>query len=232
MNRQIKLLYAEDEINIRKSYIRYLKHKYDFKVDEAFDGLEALELYKTHQHDILITDLTMPNMDGLELIKKIREISYDTKIIVLTAHSEQEMMLSALDLLIVNYLIKPISRKKLCDVIDVAIKTLPDKNDKQNFLQLEENTKWYLETCELYNNNEEVKLTKNESLLLEILCLNKNIKITTTDIFLHIWNEDFDKEYNPDSVRTLVKKLRKKLPQNILENIYGGYYRLKYNATT
>ncbi|MFK5937916.1 MAG: response regulator transcription factor [Sulfurimonas sp.] len=226
MNKEITLLYAEDEMSIRKSYVRYIRHKYSFKVDEAFDGLEALELYKIHQYDIIITDLTMPNMDGLELIEKIREISYSTKIIVLTAHSEQEKMLAALDLLIVNYLIKPISRKKLCDVIDVALKILSIKGDKENILHLEENTKWHLETCELYTNNEEVKLTKRESLLLEILCLNINIKISTTDIFLHIWYEDFDKEYNPDSVRTLVKKLRKKLPQNILENIYGGFYRL------
>ena len=226
MNRQVKLLYAEDEENTRKSYIRFIKYKYDFKVDEASDGFEALELYKNNQHDIVITDLTMPNMDGLKLIEKIREVTYDTKIIVLTAHSEPEMMLAALDKLIVNYLIKPISRTKLCDVIDVAVKTLSEKEPKQNFIYLSENTKWNLETYELYTDNEEVKLTKSESRLLEILCLNQNNKITTTDIFLHIWNEDFDKEYNPDSVRTLVKKLRKKLPINILENIYGGFYRL------
>jgi len=229
MSQKYTLLYAEDEITVRKSYIRYLKEKYNFITYEASDGLEALELYKKYKPDIIITDITMPYMNGLELIKKIRELSYDTKVIVLTAHGEQEMMIQALDMYVVNYLVKPICRKKLCVAIDVAIKTLlPKKEVSDNFITLSSNVQWHTTTCELYRDNQEVKLTHAESSLLDILCQNKNNKIDSANIFLHIW-DDPDKEFSADAVRTLVKKVRQKLPEDIIENIYGGYYRLNIN---
>ena len=226
MSKQYTLLYAEDESNVRKSYIRYLEENYNLLTYEANDGIEALELYKKHRPEILITDITMPNMDGLTLIKKIREYSYDTKVIVLTAHSEQEMMILALDMYVVNYLIKPINRKRLRDVVDIAIKTLlPIEKISNSFIRLSSDIKWCTANSELYINDEEVKLTHAESALIDILCKNKNNKIDSATIFLHIW-DDPDKEFSADAIRTLVKKVRQQLPENILENIYGGYYRL------
>ena len=231
MSQQYTLLYAEDEIEIRKSYIRYIEAKYNFKTYEADDGEEALKLYHAYQPDILITDITMPKINGLELIKKVRELSYDTKVIVLTAHSEQNLMVEALDLYVVNYLIKPISRKKLCKAIDIALKTLPQKEENNNSILLNEYTNWDTSTCELYQHNQKVKLTSAERSLLEVLCKNRNTKIDSIDIYLHIWDNP-DKEFSADAVRTLVKKIRKKLPDNLIENIYGGYYRLNTDCAT
>jgi len=226
MNKPLSLLYVEDEVAVRKSYVRYLKDKYSFKIYEASNGLEALDLYKKYKPEIIISDLTMPIMDGFEFIEKVRNISYSTKVIIMTAHSEQEKMIQALDLLVVNYLIKPISRKKLCEVIEIAVKTLSTHTDNDiNYLHLTETTKWNHEINELYINDENIKLTKSESLLLKLLTKNCNQKINTSDIFIYIWDNP-DKEYSAEAVRTLVKKLRKKLPEGIIENIYGGYYKL------
>ncbi len=139
MNTQLTLLYVEDEVAVRKSYVRYLVDRYSFKIYEASNGLEALNLYKKHRPEIIISDLTMPLMDGFEFIKEVRNISYNTKVIIMTAHSEQEKMLQALDLLVVNYLIKPISRKKLCEVVEIAVKTLAQHiNNDIHYLQVEE----------------------------------------------------------------------------------------------
>jgi len=221
------VLYAEDEINTRKDHITYLESRYDFNILEAKDGLEAWELYKKNKPEIVITDITMPNMDGLELARNIRKMSAHTKIIIATAHSEQEKLLEALDMYIVKYIIKPISRFKLNEAVSIAIETLSSNNvDKDdNKLFLSENVIWEIDTKELLIDNQPIKLSKSESLALDHLCNSKNIQVSSFDIFVNVW-EELDKEYSSDSVRTLIKKLRKKLPEGCIDNIYGGYYKL------
>ena len=226
MNR-LKLLYAEDEQRIRKDFVIYLESMYNFIIYEADDGQEALELFKKHEVDIVLTDITMPKMCGLTLAKEIRKISKHTKIIILTAHSEQEKLIEAFDSNVVNYLIKPIERKKLRESIDVAIETLSGPNkDNTSLIYLDENSTFDLQSKEYTCEASSIKLSKSESELLALLCSSQNVALSEYDIFVHIWN-DFEKEFNASSVRTLVKKLRKKLPENILKNIYGGYYKIE-----
>lgn len=224
---KLKLLYAEDEQQTRKDHIIYIQSRYDFIIYEADDGIEALKLYKQHQPDIVLTDITMPKMCGLELAKEIRKISKQTKIIILTAHSEQDRLMKAFDLSVVNYLVKPISRTKLVDSIDMAIETIAPKNNiyDKNIIFLNENTKFNMLKEEYMIDDKIIKLSKSENQLLSLLCEYKNIEISSSDIFVHIWN-DFEKDFSSSSVRTLVKKLRKKLPDGILANIYGGFYKL------
>jgi DNA-binding response OmpR family regulator len=227
MNKKLKLLYAEDEQRTRKDHITYLNSKYDFTIYEANDGVEALSIYKNNMPDIVLTDITMPNMDGIELVKEIRKISHHTKIVILTAHSEHDKLMQALDLYVVNYLLKPINRQKLTQAIEVAIGTIYKKEKvDESYIYFNENTKFNTITYEYVFNNEIIKLSKSENTLLLLLCKHKNQEIDSFDIFTTVWS-DFDKEYSAYSVRTLVKKLRKKLPDGILENIYGGFYRLK-----
>ena len=224
--KKLKLLYAEDLYNTRRDMILYIKSRYDFEIYEASDGADALKLYKKHSPDIVLTDITMPNMSGLEFIKEIRKVSLHTKIIIMTAHSEQEKLFEAFDADVVNYLIKPISRQKLKNSIDTAVSTLQKiTNSKSNIIFLTEDTKFNMDTHEYSVNNKPVKLSKSEMKLLELLCTYKNQNIGAYDIFVHIW-DDFNKEFSADSIRALIKKLRKKLPDGILQNIYGGFYKL------
>ncbi|MDF1877711.1 response regulator [Sulfurimonas sp. SAG-AH-194-L11] len=224
--KKLKLLYAEDECSTRKDQVIYLQSRYDFIIYEANDGLEALELYKKHTPDIVITDITMPRMTGLQLAREIRKISKHTKIIIATAHSEQEKLMEAFDSNVINYLIKPIDRKRLKDSIETAIATLSQAQEENNhFIFLNDSTKFDTLKCEYFVHNRYIKLPKSENRLLSFLCEHMNKKLSSYDIFIYIW-DDIDKEYNADAVRTLVKKLRKKLPDGVLENIYGGHYRL------
>ena len=75
MQKKLTLLYAEDEIQIRKNHIFYLQDRYDFNFLEADDGEEALALYKEYQPEIVLTDITMPKMNGLDLVSEIRKLS-------------------------------------------------------------------------------------------------------------------------------------------------------------
>jgi len=224
--KKLKLLYAEDEQQTRKDHIIYLQSRYNLDIFEADDGIEALALYKKYSPDIVLTDITMPNMCGLELAKEIRKLSKHTKIIILTAHAQRDKLMQAFDLNLINYLIKPINREKLRNSIDVAIETL--SRDKQN----DNKMIFFTDTAhfDMYKNQYTVdgnliKLSKSEMSLLVLLCKHINKDLSSYDIFINIW-DDFDKEFSPDSVRTLVKKLRKKLPNGILKNIYGGFYKL------
>ena len=224
---KLKLLYAEDEQQIRKDHIVYLQSRYDFTVYEANDGAEALDMYKKYKPDIVLTDITMPKMCGLELTREIRKISNHTKIIILTAHTEQDKLMKAVDLNIINYLVKPINRQKLRSSIDIAIETITNPVDIESYyIIFSHNSKYDMTNHKYLVDDEVVELAKSESILLKLLCEHKNIDISTYDIFVSVW-DDFEKEYSSNSVRTLVKKLRKKLPDGVLKNIYGGFYKLQ-----
>ena len=223
MNKQYKLLYAEDEIETRRNTVSYINDNYKLDIIEADDGMQAWESYIKHKPDILLTDLLMPNMCGLELIEKIRKVDSDIKIIVVSAHSEQEKLLKAIKLNLIEYHIKPIRRRKLLNGLDMAINSLNDSNTKNMFYF---NSDSYYDILEntLLVNTERINLTKNETKLLNLFIQNQNKTLNSIDIFNDIW--EFNKEYKTESIRTLVKKLRKKLPLNSIDNIYGGGYKL------
>jgi DNA-binding response OmpR family regulator len=227
--KKLKLLYAEDERKIRKDFVIYLESMYEFTIYEADDGEEALELFKKHKPEIVLTDITMPKMDGLSLAKEIRKISKHTKIIILTAHSEQEKLMAAFDSNIVNYLLKPVQRKKLRESLDIAIETLSQpvvQEEDISLIHFTKNATFNTNTQEYIVDKYPVHLSKSESNLLVYFCQNRNSTLSADDIFLQIW-DDFEKEFSATSVRTLVKKLRKKLPDGVLKNIYGGYYKIE-----
>ena len=170
MRQKLTLLYAEDEIQTRKNHIFYLQDRYDFTFLEAGDGEEALTLYKQHQPEIVLTDISMPKMNGLDLVAEIRKLSPHTKVIVLTAHEEQEKLLKAFELYVVNYLIKPVDRRKLSAAIDLAVETLPKKGDiKENLVHFDTKTTYDLERSLLLHEGVPIKLTISEEKLLLLL---------------------------------------------------------------
>jgi len=138
---KITLLYAEDEVETRRNHLEYLKDRYDFNYLEADDGVEALELFKKYKPEIILTDITMPHMDGLTFIEHVRENSPHTKIVVLTAYDEHEKLIKALGLDVVNYLLKPINRRSLSSAIDVALETLPQSN-VEYICRIDQDTRW------------------------------------------------------------------------------------------
>jgi len=225
MRHKITLLYAEDEVETRQNHIEYLKDRYDFNFLEASDGVEALALFHEHHPEIVLTDINMPKMDGLSFIEKVRLYSPHTKVVLLTAYDENEMLKKALGLDVVNYLLKPINRRKLSASIDLALETLPNCENLQYICRIDTNTRWDERNKELYHFGELVDMSQFEKRLLSLLCGYKGCDVSSQDIYYHVWQE-FENEFSMDSVRTLVKKLRQKLPNDVIENSYGGYYKL------
>jgi len=124
MNTKIKILFAEDENETRQNIVTYIQNRYNFEIIEASDGKEALEKYLLYKPNLLITDLSMPEMDGLELIEQIRKIDSDIKIIVISAHTEDQKLEIAHSFNLVDYHVKPLKRKALISSLDKVLNDL------------------------------------------------------------------------------------------------------------
>jgi len=129
---KLSILYVEDEDDVREGYSRALervsKHLYTAK-----NGVDGLELYKKHKPDIIITDIRMPRMDGIEMATEIKEIDDSANIIFTSAHSESAYLLEAIALHAEGYLLKPVRKKLLLETIQKISKTiiLEKENEEQ-----------------------------------------------------------------------------------------------------
>ena len=228
MMQEISLLYIEDDKDIQEIYLGSINEYVD-KVHLAYDGEEGYELYMATKPDIILLDINMPKLDGLSLAKKIREIDSDVKIIITTAYAEQDKLLQAIELYLIKYILKPIDPKILKEALlkakNEVLEARKEDEPRVKIFMLDENSRWHFDTEKLYENNSEIKLTKNERRLLKFLSTNKNKVFTFFEIFNHISYDDFDKDYDTGQVRALVKLLRKKIPKESILNIYGEGYR-------
>ncbi len=218
------ILYIEDEKEIRENYTIQLK-KYFNTVHTAIDGVDGYEKYKKHKPDILLVDINIPKLNGIELLEKIREKDHTIKAIMLTGNSGVDFLLSATSLKLTKYLIKPVSRIEFKGALDLVIKELSVFETKsKNILVLRENFLWNYESKELFNNAEKISLTPNETLMLELFFLNLNANVTYDELSLHLYNDESSDRIDP--VKTILKKLRKKLPEGLIENIYSIGYKI------
>jgi len=223
---KIKLLYIEDDKDIQLIYLDILQ-EYADKVYCANDGEEGYELYLSCRPNIILLDINMPKIDGLTLAKKIRDIDKEVKIIITTAYGEQDKLLKAIELYLIKYILKPIEISILREALSKAIAEIEQQksdNHKHIFL-LDKDTLWNAKTQTLTKNTEEIKLTKNERRLLSLLSLDKNKVFTFFEIFNHLSYDNFDKEYDANQIRALVKLVRKKIPKEAISNVYGEGYK-------
>jgi len=211
------VLYAEDEYGIRKNITEILNNFFQ-RVTSVDDGLKALNEFKTNDYDMLIFDISMPNLDGIETIKKIRKVNKKIPIIIISAYTEQEYLWRAIELKITKYLKKPYNRKSLTTALEAAALELVDYNLD---VKLTKEYKYNPSTKTIYNTNYFTKLSKNESTLLEYLIKNKNKIVTFDNIYHYVWE---DKTPSKEALKFLVKELRKKIGKDLIKNVYGiGY---------
>lgn len=219
------ILLIEDEKILRENYVAYLKIFFN-EVYEAKDGEEAYEVYREKKPHILIVDIDLPKLNGLDLLKKIREEDHTTKAIVLTAHSDQSFLLKAASLKLTEYLVKPVSRKKLQDALYKVLnelsnfKTIPIKR-----VTLEDGYSWDYELNELYENSEAVSLTNKEKTVFTLLISNLNHTFSHDDIIYEVWNDL--NEGGLDTLKTVIKNLRRKLPKDTIKNVFGVGYKIE-----
>jgi len=218
--KNLTLLYVEDEKMIRQNAVEYLSRICN-NVLEAKNGLEALEIYDKYQPDIIITDIKMPKMNGLDMANYIRKTDKTTPIIITTAHTETHYLLKAVELQLIKYIVKPITSVKLEEALKMAYHCLEEK--KENILHIDSKTTYDTLNKTLFINKEIIKLTKNEQLLLQLFAKHQKRTINYQEIENYIWSYD---GMSMDALRSLVRALRKKLQGDFIDNVSGIGYRL------
>ena len=221
--KNLTLLYVEDEEMIRQNAVEYLS-RICHNVLEAKDGVEALEVYAKDKPDIIISDIKMPRMNGLDMATHIRKVDKETPIIIATAHTETDYLLKAVELQLIKYIVKPITSAKLQEALSLSVDYLTVKN--KNILTIDTHCIYDRLNKILLIDNEVIKLTKNELLLLHLLAQNHLRAINYEEIEATIWAYD---GMSMDSLRSLVRSLRKKLQVNAIDNVSGIGYRLLIN---
>ena len=214
--KSLTILYVEDESLIRKNALEYLS-RYCAKVYEAEDGANGYGVYKKEQPNIIVTDIKMPKLSGLELAEKIRQEDKNTPIIITTAHTDTEYLLKAVELQLVKYVVKPITSDKLKGALALACESLEEKQ-KSSIVYLDDTL-----NQSLFRDKELIKLTHNEQLFFDFLVKHKSRAITYEEIENLIWAYD---GMSMDALRSLVRSVRKKLGGDFISNISGIGYRL------
>ena len=217
----ISILIAEDESELREFLTEYLQIFFK-KVYVAKCGYECYTQYLEKRPDIILSDINMPKLDGLSMVKRIRERDSETEIIIMSAHSEQEKLLQAIELGLVTYLIKPINSKKLKDVLMGLVKKLRSSKKR---IYLSNEIFWDKTSSTLWNSEKQISLKEKELMLFKLLCSKTNHAFTTENIFYHLYGNN-EKDFSEYSVTSFIKRLRAKLPENLIENEYGLGYKI------
>ena len=187
-----------------------------FSVVIAKDGNEGLKKFKSFKPDIIITDIMMPVCDGLDMTIKIKKLDGNIPIIVLSAHSDKEQLLKAIDIGINKYFIKPFDPE---EVIEHINKIAPSLNKKRQ-VKLKEDFMFDNNSMSLYKNTVLINLTKREKEFIHLLIKVNNKVVDSEYIKENLWNE----EVNDERLRTFIKRLRIKTSKDIIENISGQGY--------
>lgn len=130
-----RVLYVEDEDGVRRGFVKALK-RYAKEVYEAQNGEEGLDLYKQYLPDIVVTDIKMPKMNGIDMSKAIKEINSKQSIIVTTAHSESEYLLEAIKLQLDGYILKPVDKKILQSKVLEITEHIQTKREAKEYKSL------------------------------------------------------------------------------------------------
>jgi len=226
MENKYTILYAEDNDSIRENYVSFLK-SYFGKVYEANNGTSALELYNKNRPDVLLLDINMPGINGLDLAKQIRQKDETVKIVMLTAYSDTEKLLQATELNLTKYLVKPIKTFELEEIVTSTIEKLNSQNTEESYLQINPEFKWDKINHKLYKNDEDISLTKKEMVLLNLFCTNVDSTFSNAQIMDHLWKDDFNLDPNTSKLRVLFSKLRSKIEYDLFITTYGIGYKLK-----
>lgn len=223
----MKILIIEDEHKIAAAIKKGLEQE-NFAVDTSYNGTDGYDLASSEDYDLIVLDLMLPGMDGMEICKKLRQENNHTPIIMLTARGDLDDKVKGLNNGADDYLAKPFSFEELLARIRALIRRPHNvQNSTLSCGDLVIDTVGIL----VKRKNKEINLTKKEFALLEYLLRNKNKTVTKDQILNHVWS--YDADVLPNTVEQYIRYLRAKIDEpfkndaEYIHTVRGFGYQIK-----
>ncbi|MCR8679057.1 MULTISPECIES: response regulator transcription factor [Campylobacter] len=218
--KSLTILFVEDDNDV-KSWVSKSIDGVFKNLILAKNGDEGLKKFKKYNPDIVITDIVMPIIDGLEMTKQIKSISKSTPVIVLSAFSDEDRLLGAIDAGVNKYLIKPVGIDELLEIIYKFAKDMGFKVDFGNGVRFDR-----AKTALINSDGVEISLTKKEIAFLMLLTQRMDTLVLHEDIKQRVWT---GQKVSEAAIRTFVKRIRDKIGANLIKNISGLGYKITTN---
>jgi len=198
----MNVLLIEDDIQLNTTITNFLQYK-EYMITSSTDGDEALSKINTSKFDLYIIDINIPNINGLEVVKFIRQKDMSVPIIMITASLELKNFKTAFENGCNEYIKKPFHLEEL----EIRINNLMKTSDDNSSIKISDSISYDLEYEELLIDKEVVKLRKKERRLLSILLQNPNKTVPIEPLENYVWENEIKESY---PLRQLVCDLRKK----------------------
>lgn len=216
----MKILITEDDATIREGICAYLS-EFGYEIIEARDGREALSKFESNKIDLVILDIQIPFINGLDVLRKIREKS-NLPVLILTAFSDEEFKITAFSNLADGYLEKPFSLPVLKAQIDALITKNYEKFKVFSYKDLEVNFSNFSAKI----NNTEAEISAKEIEVLKYLSLNEGRALTRKQILENVWKESENIPFDR-VIDVYIKDLRKKFGLDCIKTIRNVGYKLE-----
>lgn len=221
----MRLLIVEDEKQICDMVAKSL-YADGYEVDTCYDGKEALECILSENYDLIVLDLNLPGMDGMELLKELRKYNDETKVLILSARGQIADKVEGLDAGANDYMEKPFHLQEL----EARIRSLTRRKFVQNDICLKcGEIKFDTIKREAYAKGEPVSLTRKENGILEYLLINIGRPVSQEELIEHVWDATADSFSGAIRVHmsSLRKKLKAKLGYDPILNKVGEGYKIR-----
>ncbi len=225
----MRIIVVEDEHRIANSIKKGLEQE-GFAVDVVYDGEEGYDMASTEDYDVIILDLLLPKMDGLDVCKNLRKENIHTPILMLTAKGQIQDRVKGLDSGADDYLIKPFAFEELLARVRALIRRpRASIGDVLKVADLTLNTVSY----EVKRGEKNLRLSQKEFSLLEYLMRHANIVLTKDQIIAHVW--DYNSDILPNTVEAFIGYLRNKIDRSfpnkksLIQTVRGFGYKISGN---
>ena len=221
----MRLLLAEDEKALSKALVAILERN-NYSVDAVYDGQSALDYLEMDNYDGVILDIMMPKVDGLTVLRKVREKGNLIPILLLTAKSEVDDKVEGLDAGANDYLVKPFAFEELLARVRVLLRK---PSEVQNSCYQAGDLEVHVDSHEVFRGGKKITLSGKEFALLRYMIQNQGIVLSREKLEQHIWNYDYTGGSNVIDV--YIRYLRKKIDEGqetkLIHTVRGAGYVLK-----
>lgn len=223
----MKVLLIEDEVKLVQSLKRGLSEN-DITVEYSYDGLAGYIMAEQGDYDVIVTDIIMPGIDGLELVKKLRNQIIKTPILMITALGDIDEKVTGLDAGADDYLVKPFAFKELLARIKALYRRSQNNEMKNEILRFED-LELNLDSREVWRDGQIIDLTPKEFALMEYFMRHQGRVISKTEIAEKVWDINF--ETNTNVIEVYISYLRNKVDKpfskKLIHTLFGSGYILR-----